>query len=323
MKKRYAVLALLAVGLWTAKVGWADTYPSKPITIVVPVAPGGNVDTLARLIAKGMSEELSQPVIVENKAGAGSTIGTRHVARAAPDGYTLLAIANTFVSVPEFVPDAGYDPLKDFVPVTQTCRIPMVLVTGMAVPETTVQALIARARAQPEAVTLGSSGLGSTGYIAGQLLARQANVKFLDVYYKGNSQALLGVLSGQLTGMFDQVSTAGPNIKTNKLRALGVTTNTRSSLFPDVPTIAESGFPGFEDETFNAIMAPAGTPAPVIARLHAVISKVLNQPALHERLAQQGIETKLSETPEKFTHYLQASVKKYRAIAADAPIQKK
>ncbi len=319
MKLRYLAIATLAGGLCAAQATKADIYPNKPISIVVPVAAGGTVDMLSRIIAQGMSKELGQPVIVENRAGASGAIGSRHVARAKPDGYTLLAVANTFASVPEFVPNADYDPIKDFAPITQTCSIPMVLVTNPAVPEKTVQAFIERARATPESISIGSSGLGSTGYIAAQLFSRKAGVKFLYVSYKGNSQALLDVMSGQLTGMFDQVSTAGPNIKTNKLKALAVTTRTRSPMLPDVPTLDEAGLTGFQDETFNAMLAPAGTPEPIIAKLHAAISKTLNQPEVKQRLATQGIDVKLSKTPAEFAVYLKDSVEKYRGIAANAP----
>lgn len=316
MKMRSLMFAGVAATLLSVNPCWADAYPSRPISIIVPVAAGGTVDMLSRIIAKGLSDELKQPVIVENKAGAGGTIGTRYVARAVPDGYTLLAVANTFASVPEFVPNAGYDPLKDFAPITQTCSIPMVLVTHPSEPSRTVGAFVKRARANAGGLSIGSSGLGSTGYIAAELFSRKADAKFLHVFYKGNSQALLDVMSGQLTGMFDQVSTAGPNVKTGKLRALAVTTLERSPMLPDVPTLDESGLKGFEDETFNAMLAPAGTPQPVIATLHAAISRVLNDPDTRARLSQQGIEVKLSKTPAEFRNYLSNSVEKYRSIAS-------
>ena len=273
---------------------------------------------LARIIAKGLDDELGQPVIVENRAGAAGTIGTRYVSNAKPDGYTLLAIANTFASVPEFIADAGYNAITDFSPVTQTCSIPMVLVTPKNRPENTIQAFIQKARTHPGEISIGSSGLGSTGYIAAELFSDQAKAKFLHVYYKGNSQALMDVMGGQVEAMFDQVSTAGPNVESGKLQALAVTTKTRSRLLPGIPTLDEAGLPGFEDETFNGMLAPSGTPAPVIARLHAAISKVLNNPSVQDHLAQRGIEAKPSESSEAFGRYLEASVAKYQRIAANA-----
>lgn len=296
-----------------------DRFPAKPIRIVVPVSPGGTVDLVARLVAKGLSEDLGQSVLVENKPGASGLVGTREVARSAPDGYTLLASANTFVSVPEFVPNAGYDPVKDFVPVTQTAQIPMVLVTNPAVPERTVKALIERARAHPGEISFASSGVGSTGYIAAELFSRQAGIKMLGVSYKGNAQALTDLVGGQVMIMFDQVSTSGTYVQAGKLNALGVTTTTRSKMLPDVPTIAESGLPGYEDDTFNAIFAPAGTPAPIVARLHDAIAKVLNRPEVTAQLAKQGVEVKISPTPQDFHEYLKRAVVKYRSIAKDAP----
>jgi tripartite-type tricarboxylate transporter receptor subunit TctC len=294
-----------------------DRFPSKPIRIVVPVSPGGTVDLVARLVAKGLSEDLGQSVVVENRPGASGMVGTREVARSAPDGYTLLASANTFVSVPEFVPNAGYDPVKDFMPVTQTVQIPMVLVAHPSVPQKTVKELIERARAHPGEISFGSSGVGSTGYIAAELFSKQAGIKMLSVSYKGNSQALTDLVGGQVMVMFDQVSTSGPYALAGKLNALGVTTSTRSKMLPDVPTIAESGLPGFEDDTFNAIFAPAGTPAPILARLHDAIAKVLNRPEVTAQLAKQGVEVKISPTPQDFHEYLKKAVEKYRSIAKE------
>jgi len=319
MKPLFKGAAVLALGLacFASATQAADNFPSKPIRIIVPVSPGGTVDLVARLVAKGLSQDLGQSVLVENRPGASGLVGTREVARSAPDGYTLLASANTFVSVPEFVPDAGYDPIKDFTPVTQTAQIPMVLVVNPSVPQRTVKELIERARAHPGELSFGSSGVGSTGYIAAELFSRQAGIKMLSVSYKGNAQALTDLIGGQVSMMFDQVSTSGPYALAGKLKALGVTTTTRSKMLPDVPTIAESGLPGFEDDTFNAIFAPAGTPAPIVARLHGAIAKVLNQPAITEQLAKQGVEVKISPKPEDFQDYLKRAVQKYRSIAKD------
>ncbi|CAM3970666.1 Bug family tripartite tricarboxylate transporter substrate binding protein [Bordetella tumulicola] len=317
MIMRLRVLGALVVGTACAVGPLQATaaYPEKSIRIVVPLAAGGTVDMVSRLIAKGLAEELGQSVIVENKPGASGLIGTRDVAKANPDGYTLLAVANTFVSAPAFVPNAGYDPLKDFAPVTQTCQIPMVLVANPSVPQHTVKALIEYARAHPGEVSFGSSGVGSTGYIAAELFSRQAGIKMLSVSYKGNAQALTDVVGGQVMMIFDQVSTSGPYIKANKLRALAVTTSTRAVSLPDVPTVAESGLPGYEDVTFNAILAPAGTPEPIVAQLHKAIAKVLSQPALRDQLSGQGIEVKVSDSPEAFGSYLEQAAKKYSGIA--------
>lgn len=319
MKIRILTGTLLSTLFMAAAAHAASPFPNKPITIVVPVAAGGTVDRIARIIGEGMSKEFGQPVIVENKAGAAGTIGTRAVASAPNDGYTLLAIANTFVSVPEFVENAGYSPLKDFTPVTQTASIPMVLVTEPSAKPKTVQELIAFAKSAKEPISLGSSGLGSTGYIAAELFKRSAGIDVLNVYYKGNSQALNDVIGGHLFGMFDQVSTAASNVKAGRINAIAVTTLTRSPSLPDVPTMDESGLKGFLDETFNAIMAPAGTPPAVIEKLHAVVKKTMLDPAMKSTLAEQGIEVKISSTPAEFGKYLESLSKSYKEIASSAP----
>jgi len=295
-----------------------DAYPSKPIRIVVPLAPGGTVDQVARLIAKGLAEDLGQPVVVENKPGASGLIGTREVARARPDGYTLIAVANTFVSAPAFIADAGYDPIADFAPISQTCQIPMVLVAHPSVPQDSVKELIARARARPGEVSFASSGVGSTGYIAAELFSRQAGIEMLAVSYKGNAQALTDLVGGQVMTMFDQVSTSAPYIAAGKLKALAVTTTSRSVLLPEVPTVAESGLPGYEDVTFNALLAPAGTPAGIVARLHAAVANVLQRAEVKDQLARQGIEVRASETPQAFASYLREAAAKYDTIARAA-----
>lgn len=191
MIRKTMIATLLGAGLMLTGIARAaDDYPNRPITIVVPVAPGGTVDRIARIVAEGLSKQFGQPVIVESRAGASGTIGTRSVAASKPDGYTLLAIANTFASAPEFVANAGYEPLKDFTPITQTCSIPMVLVTNPTVKQKTIKEMIEFARSSTEAISLGSSGLGSTGYIAAELFSRAAGIKILNVYYKGNTRHL-------------------------------------------------------------------------------------------------------------------------------------
>src|SRR5258707_9605879 len=232
--------ALSACG--TAAVAQAD-YPHHAIRIVVPLAAGGNVDIVARTLAEPISRSLGQPVVVENRPGASSLVGTQFVAKSAPDGYTLLAMANTFATVPLIVPDPGYDPLKDFAGVTQTCLVPQVLVVNPSLPAQSVRELIALAKAQPGRVSYASSGNGSTGHMAAELFNGQAGGKILHVPYKGNSQAIVDVISGQVTMMFDQGSTSAPQIRAGKLRALAVTSSKRSPLLPEVPTVDESGVP--------------------------------------------------------------------------------
>jgi len=296
--------------------------PAKQIRIVVPLAPGGNLDIVARTLAQGLGERLGQQLIVENRPGASSLVGTQYVAKSAPDGYTLLAIANTFTSVPSIVANPGYDPLRDFVGVSLTCRIPQVLSVNPAVPVHSVKELIELARAKPGTVSYGTSGNGSTAHIAAELFSRQAGgIKLLHVPYKGNSQAMTDLLAGQVMMMFDQVSTSAPHIKSGKIRPLGVTTLTRSAVLPDVPTISESGLPGFEDVTFNGIVAPAGTPREAIDRLQAEIATVLGSPELRQRFLERGIELQASRSAEEFSAYLRSEVEKYAKLVREAGIK--
>jgi len=299
----------------------AQQYPMKPVRIIVPVAAAGNVDIVARTFAQRFSESFGHQVIVDNRPGASSLVGTQMVAKSPPDGYTLLAMANTFASAPGIVTNPGYDPVKDFVGVTQTCRIPMVLVVNPNLPVHSVKELIALAKKQPGELSYATSGSGSTGHIAAEMFSRQAGVKMLHVPYKGNSQSLIDLIGGQVMVMFDQISTSTPHIRANKIRPLAVTTRTRAPIFPNLPTVDEAGLRGFEDVTFNGLMAPAGTPAAILNRLHAEVVKGVKLPEVRKRFDDQGIELVASATPEAFTAYIKAEVEKYAKLAKEAGIK--
>jgi tripartite-type tricarboxylate transporter receptor subunit TctC len=299
----------------------AVQYPVKPVRIIVPVAAGGNVDIVARTFAQRFTESLGHQIIVDNRPSASSLVGTQLVAKAPPDGYTVLAIANTFASAPGIVTSAGYDPVKDFAGISLTARIPMVLVVNPSLPVRSVQELIALAKKRPGELSYASSGTGSTGHIAAELFSRQAGIKMLNVPYKGNAQSLVDLIGGQVMVMFDQISTSAPHIKGAKLRALGVTTRTRAALLPDLPTIDESGVRGFEDVTFNGLVVPAGTPGAIVGRLHAEVAKVVKLPEVRKRFDEQGIELAASPSPEAFTAYIKAEVAKYAKLAKEAGIK--
>jgi len=296
-------------------------YPHRAIRIIVPLTAGGNVDIVARTVAEQISKSLGQAVIVENKPGASSLVGTQYVAKSAPDGYTLLAIANTFATVPLIVPSPGYDPLKDFAGITLTCLVPQVLIASPALPVRSVKELIALARSQPGKLSYASSGNGSTGHMAAELFSSQASVKMLHVPYKGNSQALVDVIGGQVTMMFDQVSTSAPQIKADKVRALAVTSLARSPLLTEVPTLDEAGVPGYEDITFNGLVAPAGTPREILARVNRAVAEAVRAPDLHTRFLERGIELVASGSPGEFTDYLKAEVEKKARLAREAGIK--
>src|SRR5260221_3611535 len=274
-------------------------YPHRAIRIVVPLAAGGNVDIVARTLADQVSKSLGQPVLVENRPGASSLVGTQFVARSPADGYTVLAVANTFATVPLIVANPGYDPLKDFTGITLTCLVPQVLVANPALPARSVKELVELARSQPGKISYASSGNGSTRHMAGQLFNRQAGVTMLHVPYKGNSQALVDVISGQVAMMFDQVSTSTPQIKAGKVRAIAVTSLARSPLLPDVPTVDGSGVPGYQDHPFNGMVAPAGTPRDVLLRLDHPVAQDVRAPALDKRLIARGVHVRASASPDE------------------------
>jgi tripartite-type tricarboxylate transporter receptor subunit TctC len=312
---------LMAIVAWLPAMVQAQTYPAKAIRIVVPLAPGGNVDLVVRALGQQLAEQMGQQILVDNRPGASSLVGTQHVAKATPDGYTFLAIANTFATVPSIMSNPGYDVFRDFSAVTLTCLVPMVLVVTPTLPVKTVKDLIALAKSRPGELSYATAGAGSTGHIAGELLSRHVGIKLLHVPYKGNSQAIVDVISGQVALMFDQVSTAEPHVKAGKLRGLAMTSRTRSPLFPGLPTIHESGAPGFEEITFNGLMAPAGTPREIRARLQQEVSKAVTVSKVRERFTERGVELKASATPEEFAAYIKAEFDKKAKLAREANIR--
>ncbi len=311
-----------AVALSAAASAWGQKgpYPARVIRIVNPVAPGGNQDIVARAVADPIARSLGQQIVVESRPGSSAVVGTRYAKTALPDGYTLLAMSNTFARVPSIMPDAGYDPLKDFVPISQTCDVPLVLVVNPALPVRTVQELIALARRRPGEITTAASGVGSTGHVAAETFSRRAGIRMLHIQYKGAAPAIVDLVGGHVMLRFDQVTTSLPHIRSGKLRALGVTTRTRSVVLPQVPTIAESGLAGFHDSTFNGLVAPAGTPHEIVERLHAEVAKAVAAPELRSRFQQQGIELVASRSPEEFAAFLRRQVEQFAVLAREAGI---
>ena len=312
-----AQLAAALLGCaWLGPVwGQGAAYPVKLVRIINPVAPGGNQDVVARAVAGQIARGLGQQVVIESRPGSSAVVGTRYVKSSTADGYTLLAMSNTFVRVPSIMADAGYDPLKDFAPVSQTCDVPLVLVVNPALPVKTVQELIQLAKRRPGEITTASSGVGSTGHVAAEMFSRRAGIRMLNVQYKGAAPAVVDLVGGHVMLRFDQVTTSLSFIRSGKLRALGVTTRTRSNVLPDIPTIAESGLAGFHDSTFNGIVAPAGTPREIIARLHGEIAKAVTVAEVHNRFLEQGIELIASRTPEEFGTFLRSQVEEFAPLA--------
>lgn len=316
----FAAACLVATGCM-ATVACAQTFPSRQIRIIVPVVAGGNLDIVARAIATPMSETFGHPVIVDNRPGASSLVGTQLVAKSPADGYTLLTIANTFATVPSLMRNPGYDALKDFTGVTLTCVVPMLLVVTPTLPVRTVKDLIALAKARPGQLAYGASGIGSTGHIAAALLSVQAGINMLNVPYKGNAATVVDVVAGNVQLMFDQVSSAKAFVDSGRTRALAITSLKRSPLFPGVPTIDESGLKGYEEITFNGLMAPAGTPREALRRLHAEVSRIVRLPELHKRYLERGIELAASASPEDFTVYVKREFDKKAKLAREAGIR--
>ena len=317
----YAAAALVGAAMSASALGQTAGYPNRGVKFIVPVAAGGTVDIVARTLAQRLTDALGHQVIVENRPSASSLVGTQVVAKSPPDGYTLLATSTTFLSAPAVVKDPGYDPVKDFAPITLTCRVPMVLDVSPNLPVRSIKEFIALAKARPGEITYAASGVGSTGHIAGELFARQAGIKMLPIQYKGNAQSIVEVIGGQVAMMFDQVGTSAPYIRAGKLRPLGITSKKRSQLFPDLPTIDESGLPGYEDYTVNVLLAPAGTSKEILARLHAEVTKIAGAPELHKRFLDQGIELIASPSPDDFAAYVKSEVARYAKLAKDAGIK--
>ena len=306
--------------LWACVAG-AQTYPSKPIRLIVPLVPGGNQDIVARAVAEELSKGLGQQIIVENRPGQSAIVGTQFVKSAPADGYTLLSVAVTFARVPGVVKAANYDPRSDFVGVSLVCRIPQVLVVNPNNPAKSVQDLVAQAKAKPGELSFAGSGNGSTGHVAAELVMRHAGVKLLQVNYKGNAQAIVDVMGGQVTMMFDQVSTSASHVKSGKLRGLAVTSKDRSGVLPDLPTLQELGFRDFDDVTWNGIVAPAGTPKDILNRLNLEVQRVMTRPEFTKRYAERGIDMLASKSPEEFSAYIRSEADAFAKLVQEAGIK--
>lgn len=309
-----AVLACVAgSSAWAQKSG----YPTKLVRFVNPVAAGGNQDIIARAIAEHLAKGLGQQIVIETRTGVSGTVGTRYVKTAAADGYTLLTISNTFPRTPVVMPDAGYDALKDFAPISQTADVPLVLVVTPALPVKTVQELIALAKRRPGEITSAASGVGSTGHVATEMFARRAGIKMLHIQYKGAAPAVVDLVGGHVMMRFDQVTTSLAFIRSNKLRALAVTTTTRSPVLPQVPTLDESGLKGFQDSTFNGLVAPAGTPREILDRLQGEVARTVAIPELRDRFREQGIELIASASPDEFAAFLRKEIEQFTKLARE------
>jgi tripartite-type tricarboxylate transporter receptor subunit TctC len=305
--------AALAALLLAAPLPARAAYPDHPIKLIVPVPPGGGVDILSRAIGAKMSQSMGQPVVVENKAGASAAIGTELLAKSPADGYTIMMGYSAHATNPIFVPKLPYDTNKDFAAIAHVGYIPLILVVNASSPYMTVQDLIAAARAKPGQLQFASGGAGAGAHLSGELLKTTANVDVVHVPYKGNAPALTDLLGGQVTMMFDTITTALPHVKSGKLRALAVTSPKRSPLAPDIPTMIEAGLPDFDISAWYVMFAPAGTPKDVMARLNAEVNKAIADPDVRRTLGEQGVEF-TGGTPEDADRFVRGEVERWSRI---------
>jgi tripartite-type tricarboxylate transporter receptor subunit TctC len=298
----------------------AQVYPSRPIRLIVSVQPGGNLDLIGRAVADKISEGLGQRMFVENRPGANSTIGFGAAARAAPDGYTFIMVAQSALVAAKMMRNPPYDPVRDFAGVSLIATLQQMLVVHPSVPAKTVKEFIALARARPGELNCATSGNGSGSHLALELFSRMTGVRIMRIPYNGDGPAIIDLLGGQVPVKFDNVSTSLQHVRGGKLRALGVTSATRSALLPDVPAISET-VPGFQASIFNGMLAPAATPAEILVRVHGEIAKFVNAPEIRTRYANQGVELQASATPAQFSAFIKSEYVRWAKVIDDAGIK--
>jgi tripartite-type tricarboxylate transporter receptor subunit TctC len=298
----------------------ADSYPARPVRILVGLAPGGGTDIQARLFAQKLTENVGRSFIVENRTGAGGTIAYSLASKAAPDGYTLLAVASGYSITPAIYSKLPYDPLKDLAPISLVVQAPLLLLAHPSLPVKSAKDLVAMARAKPGILDFGSAGHGTSTGMALEMFRTMGNLKVTHVPYKGTGQALIETMSGQVHAIFGNPLSSYQHVKSGRLRGLGVSTPQRSKVFPELPTISESGVPGYETATWFGMLAPAGTPAAIIGKVNAELLKTLKAPEVLERLAPDGGEP-VGSSPEQFAQHLQREIARWRKVVKDAGIQ--
>ncbi len=318
--RRLACLAVLGLGLAGSAFGQADNFPTKPIRLIVPYAAGGGTDLVMRAIAPGMSEALGQPIVVENRPGAGTITATEAAVRADPDGHFLLAVGapiylNTALGI-----KTPYDPLKDLAPVSLLVNNPGLLLVGPSVSARNVKELVALSKSQKGGLSYASAGPGSIAHLAGELLKARIGIDMLHIPYKGSAPALADLMGGQLPVAIDAMIPSGAQVKAGKVRALAILSTERSPLLPDVPTIAEAGFPGLEASATFGLMLPGKTPPAVIAKVHAAMRRAISHPATRKQLDEMGYQV-VANTPEQFATFLREQIATWTKIVKDNNIK--
>lgn len=317
--KAFKILSAMAMAsLCFTSPAQADTYPSQAIRLVVPYAAGGTSDTIARLLSDRMASALKVPVVVENRAGAGGNIGTEQVARAKPDGYTILmGVVATHGINASLYKNIGYDPVKDFEPVTLIASTPSVVLVHPSVPANSVQELIDYAKKNPGKLNVGSSGNGSSHHLAGELFKSMTGVDMMHIPYKGTAAAQVDLIAGEIQVLIDTLPGAMPHLKSGKVRALAVTSPERDPALPDLPTVAEAGVPGYEVGSWYGLLFPAGTPKDIVQRMNSVVVEIVNTPEIKQRLIDNGAKP-VANTPEEFAAHIKSELKKWAEVIRTA-----
>lgn len=315
---RIAVALSLALAALSAQ---GQDYPSRPVKIIVPFGAGGPADIYARFLGQRLQGPMGQPFVVEDRPGGGSVVGSDAVAKSAPDGYTLLLMSNTHTVNETLLPNKPFKLMRDFVPVTPINYSDLLLVVHPSVPANNLQELIALAKREPGKMNYASSGPGTPYHMAGELFKSMAGIDVVHIPHKGSDGARFSILSGQVQMMFDAITTMAPNVRAGKLKGFGTSGRARSSVLPDVPTVAEAGVPGYESTIWLGLVAPAGTPAAVVNRLNAEIRKITGSAEVKAAWAKQGA-TPLSMTPGEFEHYLHEDIAKWAKVIAQAGIKR-
>ncbi len=310
-------LAAVAAGLSSGSAVAQAAWPSRPIRLVIAFPPGGPTDIVSRVVAAQLSQQLGQQVVVENRPGAGGNIAAELVAKAAPDGYTLFYNTSAITIAPALYAKVNYDTLKDFAPISSTATNAMVLMVHPSVPVRTVREFIDYAKANPGKVNYASSGTGTITHLASAALGSALGLQMTHVPYKGSAPGLVDLAGGQVQMMIDTINSAGPYIRDGRVRALAVTMPKRLSLLPDVPTLAETVLPGMEMSAWQGVVAPAGTPAPILQRLHTEITRLLQNPEVRGKLAAAGTEV-LGSTPEEYAAYIRAELARWSRIVKES-----
>lgn len=314
------VAAVLIGGPALAQAPGASGYPVKAVRVIVSYAPGGATDIMARLVAQKLTERMGRSFIIDNVTGAGGVIGDSAVARAAPDGYTLLGTSSTFAINPAVVAKLPFDPIKGFTPIALVARAPFMLVVHPSVPAKSVRELVALAKANPGKLDYASAGQGTAVHLAVELFCSMAKVKMMHIPYKGSGLALIDLLSGQVQLTFANVLSSRAHVQSGRLRALAVSSAKRSAVLPELPTVSESGVPGYDTASWYGYLAPAGTPQPIVQRLNAEIIHVIKSPDMSERLATDGAEP-AGGTPDDFGQFVASEIMRWRTVVQTAGIR--